>query len=527
MRANSALARRLFGDARVRTLTIALLFGLIGVVNTKGYNATYPTVASRVKFATTFSTNKAARLFYGTGHNLATSGGYAAWRVGGLLSLFAALFGIFAAVRAIRGEEDNGRMEVVLAGAVSRRSTFVAAMVASLAMVGTIWLATVLGLAPVLPFAGSCFLALAVAAPAVVYVGVGAVAGELMPTRRGALTLAGGVLAADFGVRVVADTVDISWMRWVAPLGWSEQLRAFSGSRSIVLLLPLLAAAVFATTAAVLHEHRDVGAGFVAPRDTAVARPRLLVTPTASALRFERVTIATWTAAVAAFAIIVGSIAKTVTNIGLSAGTRRQFAKFGGIDIASPRGYIGLVFVFFVFAISLFGCGQCAAAREEEAQHRLETLFALPYGRNHWLRGRIGLAACSIALLAFVAGAGTALGTFAVGAQLSMARALEAGANCLPVALLFLGCGTLLFALAPRAGVGLAYAFTGAAFVWELFGALLNAPSWALDLTPFHHLAPTPARPIAWTSAVVMLAIGVFTALAGLVVFRSRDLAGD
>jgi ABC-2 type transport system permease protein len=40
--------------------------------------------------------------------------GYTAWRVGGTLAIAAAAFGVLAAVRALRAEEDIGRMELVL-----------------------------------------------------------------------------------------------------------------------------------------------------------------------------------------------------------------------------------------------------------------------------------------------------------------------------------------------------------------------------------------------------------------------------
>ena len=46
----------------------------------------------------------------------------------------------------------------------------------------------------------------------------------------------------------------------------------------------------------------------------------------------------------------------------------------------------------FVLAIGLFACSQIAAARREEADQRLETLFALPVGRAGWLGGRLALA---------------------------------------------------------------------------------------------------------------------------------------
>jgi ABC-2 type transport system permease protein len=71
------------------------------------------------------------------------------------------------------------------------------------------------------------------------------------------------------------------------------------------------------------------------------------------------------------------------------------------------------------------------------------------------------------------------------------------------------------------------YAAVAASFLWELVGALVNAPAWALDLSPFHHVAPVPAQSIAATSAVVMLAIGASAALVGVFGLRARDLATE
>ena len=74
-----------------------------------------------IAFARSFGGNKAVELFYGAPHDLLTVGGYAAWRVGGAVAIFAGVFGLLAAVRALRAEEDAGRQELVLAGTVSRR----------------------------------------------------------------------------------------------------------------------------------------------------------------------------------------------------------------------------------------------------------------------------------------------------------------------------------------------------------------------------------------------------------------------
>jgi putative exporter of polyketide antibiotics len=72
---------------------------------------------------------------------------------------------------------------------------------------------------------------------------------------------------------------------------------------------------------------------------------------------------------------------------------------------------------------------------------------------------------------------------------------LGAGVNTLPPALLFLALGALAFALAPRASTVIAYGLVGLAFVWELFGALLEVPDWLLALSSFHDVGLVPASP--------------------------------
>ena len=135
--------------------------------------------------------------------------------------------------------------------------------------------------------------------------------------------------------------------------------------------------------------------------------------------------------------------------------------------------------MFFVLAVSLFAVAQVGAARHAEAEQQLETLFAQPVGRSAWLGGRLLLAACAAAIICLVAGLLTWAGAAAAGVSVSLAQMLEAGANCLPVALLFLGVAALAYALVPRASGGIAYGLVTVAFLWQLVGSLLGAPAVA------------------------------------------------
>jgi ABC-2 type transport system permease protein len=526
--AADAIARRSFADARVRTGWFAALFAFMAAANVVGYRRSYPTVAERVAFARSFGANKAVELFYGSPHDLLSVGGYVAWRVGGTGAILAGVFGVLAAVRALRAEEDAGRQELVRAGSVSRRSAYLGALAAIGAGAVVLFLALFLGLAGVrLAPGGSAFLALATISPVAVFAGLGALASQLAPSRRIALELATGSLVLAFMLRVIGDTsTSLGWLRWATPFGWSEETRAFAGARPAVLALPALSGAVLLALAGLIAARRDVGTGLLPARDSAEPRLRLLSSPTALAVRDELGSIAVWTGATGLFAVVVGILSTSFTTANLPANLRQELHKLGGTTITTPAGALGFYFLLFVLTISLFACSQIAALRRDEAEQRLETLFVFPVDRRRFLAGRLLVAAASATLLALAAGFCTWAGAAAESAHVSLARLLEAGANCLPVSLLFLALAALAFAVVPRATNAIAYGLVSGAFLWQLLGALLGAPRFLLDLSPFQHFAFVPAQAFRAGPAAALLALAALAVLASLWSFGRRDLTG-
>jgi len=419
-------------------------------------------------------------------------------------------------------------MELVLASAVSRRTALLSALAAIAAGTALLWLGEFIGFAlGGLPAGGSAYLALGTVSVIPVCVGVGAVACQLAPTRRIALELGGAVVGLFFLLRVIADTAGgVGWLRWATPLGWAEELRPFTGARPLVIVLPVLATALLLVAAARIAARRDVGTGIIPARDTADPNLRLLSSPTAHALRGERGSLVVWLLSVGGFAYILGVIAKSVSKAGIPKSAQQEIAKLGAGSILTPTGYIAFVFIFFVLAVALFACAQIGAARHEEAEERLETLLAQPVGRRSWLGGRILLAACGAVAISLTAGFLTWAGAESGGTSISLPKLIEAGANCVPVALLSLGVAALAYAIVPRASGGIAYGLVAVAFLWELVGSLLGVPKWLVDLTPFKHVAPVPVQPVDAGAAAVMVAIGLLAALAALEVFRRRDLLG-
>jgi ABC-2 type transport system permease protein len=521
----SALVARAVRDSRTLTVVFVYLFLVYSFVQPVGYRRIYTTQASREDFARSFGENSGLRLLYGEPHNVATVDGYTAWRVGGVLAIAAAAFGVLMAVRALRGEEDAGRTELTLAGIVSRRTAYLSALAAIGVATVILWAAEFAGFAlGQLPITGSAYLALATVSVIPVFTGIGAVASQLAPSRRIAAEIGGGAVALFFLLRVIADTVaGAGWLRWLTPLGWAEEMRPFAGPRPWVLLLPVVATVLLLWLAARLGATRDIGSGLL-PERRGGSGMALLSSPTAQALRSQRDSLIAWAGSFGVFAFILGTVASSVSSNGIPAGVNRQVAKLGVGSLTTPTGYLALIFFVYVLGVSLFACAQVGAARREEADQQLETLLALPVGRIGWLTGRLLLAAAAAALICVLTGLLTWAGAAAGGTSVGAWQMLEAGLNCLPTALLFLGVAALAYAVVPRASAAIAYGLLVLTFLWQAVGALVGAPGWLTGLTPFAHIGLVPTQPFQAAAAVVMIGIGVAAAGVGLAVFRHRDL---
>jgi polyether ionophore transport system permease protein len=72
----------------------------------------------------------------------------------------------------------------------------------------------------------------------------------------------------------------------------------------------------------------------------------------------------------------------------------------------------------------------------------------------------------------------------------------------------------------------IAYGVVGLAFVWELFGSLLEVPGWLLAVSPFHDVGLIPGEPFKADAAAIMVALVALLSGAALWAFRRRDLIG-
>ncbi len=509
---------------RVRLAVIGLIMALNAVGNVIGYRDTYPDEASRQQFAAAFQGNLALRLFYGIPRDLASVGGYVEFRVVAIVGVLAAAWAVFAAARALRGEEDAGRWELVLCGAITRSGATALVLAALLLECGALWLVTAASLWLVGTIPGdlttgqAMLIAAAVILPGVLFAALGALACQVAGSHRGAQAIGGALIAVALLLRIAADLASgAGWLRWLTPFGWAEQLHPVTGARTWVMLLFVVGALLVGGAALLIAARRDLGAS-LAPRYAARSRDRLLGSTSRLAVRTELSTLLVWVVAAGAFAAILGAFAKSIAD------QASKIHLHAFTQVTTARGYLALSFVLFTLAVSLFATSHISGIRDDEGSGRLETLFALPIARRSWLAGRLAVAAGSSVALALLIGLLAWAGAASQSSGVSLGSLVEAGANCVPAALCFLGLGALLFATLPRLSGGGALALVGVAFLWELLGALVGAPAWLLALSPFHHVAAVPQSAFDAQGALAMIAVAVGAGVAAVEVFIRRDL---
>jgi ABC-2 type transport system permease protein len=524
-RAIAGLSWRLI---RLRTLTIAVALAVYIVLEGVAFKTGYPDAASRAAL-TLWGEDPGIRIIAGPATAVETLGGFVVWDAGLYLSLILAAWALTTTTRLLRGDESAGRSELLLTGPIRPQRALVIQLLVVLA--ACLGLGVVLSLALALSGAetwGSVLFGAASAGYCGALVGIAGLASQVFGTRVGALGASGAALLVAVLLRMVSNSADSrTWLGWLTPAGWIDQLRAYGDNRWPVLLVPLTVTAALVGGSAVARRRRDSGASLLAGREERRSRSWGLGSPVGFAWRASLGVLLAWAAGVAVAGAVVGALLPTFEEFLGSDASLVDMLRAAGMNVDDlTRGFIGLWATLLGLVIAVYAAFRMGATRNEEDSTRAEFLLTRPVRRWRWLGGHLLCVLAAVVVLSVVSGAAMWLASAAVEAKLNAGDTFSAMFNMLPMVAVFAGLCVLVFGVAPRLTVAVGAAVPVAAFVLELVGPLLEWPDWVVGLSPFHHLAAVPVDPVAWPAALVMVAIGLALTVAGLAAFERRDLVG-
>lgn len=509
-------------------LIVSLLSAGLSALVAEQYRQTFKD-ALDARSLTALAESPAIRALFGAARGLDDPGGFTVWRTGTFVAIILGAWGLLAATRITRGEEESGRWALLLVAPVTLRSTVMRHLCV---LFGAVLLAAVLLSAAMIAsgtaVVGSLVYGAGIGLVAAFFTALGALTAQLLPDRRAAAGAAAGVLVASLMVRMIADAVGaLRWLSWISPLGLLGELHAYTGDR--LTPLPVLAVGVVAVSVAALRVAgtRDLGDSPVRLSETHPARtallaslPRFLARRTTRPLRW-------WAVGVGSYFLLIGLLAQSMVDFLADNPKFAEMAAQAGFSgLGTTRGYVASLFSLLAVPLGLFATSRVAGDLHDEEARRLTAIFAGPLSRRRWAYSQAGVVLLAVVVLAAAAAFLTWIGTLLVGAELSLGAALAGAENTVPVAALGLGAALLALGWAPRLvtvvgslpGVGGFLLLTlSDSFAW---------PRAVRDVSPFAHLSAVPAVAPDLVASAVMVTVAVVLAAVGAAGYARRDLRG-
>ncbi|GGY76179.1 ABC transporter permease [Streptomyces omiyaensis] len=471
--------------------------------------------------------NPAIRTLFGEPVALHDAGGFAVWRTGTVLSVLLAVWGLLAATRITRGEEDAGRWDVLLAGRVPVRKVVTRHLATLVAWTLLAGVAAFTGLVVAGATAhGAMAHATGLALCGVFSASVGVLTSQVFAARSAASGAAVAVLGVGMLLKMLGDGIAaLEWLRWFTPFGMAALARPYDGDHMGPLAVLGAVCVLPAVAALATAGRRDIRGGLLPSPSGRAPRTVLLGSPQAFAVRRLLRPLAAWSVGIGTYFLLIGVLAVSMTAF-LAANPRfaelAEQSGFGGL--VTVEGYVAALFALLAVPVGAFAAVRLAGLAQDETSRRLTLLLAQPISRVRVLAAEVTASAGGAVVLTTVAGLATWAGTMTVGAGLGLLDALSGAWNVLPVVFLCLGSGALALAWAPRAVGFVGCVPAAGGFLLNVFADSWGWPTWVGQVSPFAHLAAVPGAPVGWFAAMMMTAVGVLAMVVGAAGYQQRDL---
>ena len=514
----------------------AIVFGVYVASKAIGFVDLYPTAAARQKIAESFSSNVGIELLLGRAPHAATTAAYAAWNTGNIMVTIGAIWALLLATKYFRGEEDAGRHEVFLSGQTTARRAAVNIFSGLGVSLGVFYvviaaLFTLVGKSHAVDFGVSAalFFALAVILGITVFMTLGALMSQLLPTRGRAASVTAAILGICFLVRILGDITSMHWLLNVTPFGWEEKLQLLSNTQPIW-LLPLIGLILILGTLTIFFAgRRDLGESIIADRANAKPRLGLLNSPLGAAIRLTRSNSIGWLCGITVTAALYGLITKSTSQVfSQSSSFQKVISRLAQQSrLSSALAFLSIVFFLQMVVIMSCAASSVAAIRRDEAESYIDNYLVRPISRLRWLSGRLAITGLVIVLAGLLTTLGTWAGIASQHSGVSFHTLFLAGMNALVPALLTVGVGIFGFGIRPRLTSILAYGVLAWSFLIEMVSSGLNINHWILDTSVLHQVVLAPAVNPKWAVDAIVVAIAIVLCVLGALRFNTRDLQGE
>jgi ABC-2 type transport system permease protein len=503
-------------------VTLAVIAG----ISASATVSLYSNGASLVAAANSVNLSQALVALFGRVYDVHSIGAIATIKLIGFGAVFVAVFTSVLVVRHTRADEEAGRRELVGSARVAREVPVVAVLiVTSITMVGLCAAATLALIAGGLDAAGSLCFGLAWAGCGLVYAAVAAVASQASVTSRGATALSVVAIAVGYVLRALGDAAGSgwSWLTWLSPFGWAQQIRPFAGNRVWPLFIALAVAAALFGLAIRVEGRRDLGAGLLKARPGPARAAPSLRGPISLTWRLHGGATWGWIGGFGFFGLVIGGLTLSIHNFLTSPSAQELIRRLGGLARVTDA-FLVVELRYGAILAAAFCVQAVLRLRAGELDGSAEKILASATSRWRWAGADTAVAGLGGAALLVALGVAAGL-AYAISAHhvVELGRMTAAAVVQLPAVWIVAGLTLVVVAFIPRMTAA-AWAILAAIVILGEIGPLLRLNQRVLDLSPFTHIPRLPGGAMDWTAVIVLTTLAAALAVLGLIGLRRRDL---
>lgn len=492
------------------------------------FSKLYPTQPERDVMAETMK-NPAMTAMVGQG-DLAdyTIGAMTAHQMLLLTAVAVAIMNILLVARNTRGEEEDGRLEMLQALPVGRFSFLSAVLLVS--CVANFLLSVVCGVVlfvlgiESMDFAGSFLYGGILGAAGIFFAGVTALFAQLSESSRGTIGSSLTVLIIAYLIRAMGD-IENETISWFSPLGWVTKVKAYSDNDWLPLVIMIGVTGILFLLGLYLNGIRDLSAGFFTPKPGRKNASFYLQSPIGLIWRLQRTGTIAWAVGMLLLGLSYGSVLGDLE------------AFFAGNDmleqlVASKQGFsLTEQFIpMLMIVIVLFGTIPPLMAvnklYREEKKNRIEQLLSRCVSRNKLMASYFVLSAANAFTMISMAAIGLwAAGTVVMEDGFSFVEIYGAALVYYPAILVMISLAVFLMGTVPKANIFI-WMYVLYSFIVLYLGGLFQFPEWVEKLSPYGWIPRIPVEDFHVTTIALLTVMAAVIAFTGFIGYNKRDIHG-
>lgn len=514
-------------------IIIGLLCGLLMGAQGAAFAAAYPTQQSRDAFVASLKSIPAVGFLAGEIQDASSPASYAIYKSISLTTLIVAIWGLMTTIRLLRGQEEDGRLEPILAGRTTKIAASVHIMIGFLYSLVIAFLISwvmiaALGASPKvnLTLDKAALMTTGVFLPCVFFAVLGILTSQLALTRGRALAYGLGPLLFFFAIRGAANSIsDWNNLKRFTPFGWTDLLNPVLAPHTLWILPTVVFVIIVIPLSLLFVRRRDLGGSILPQSQFAKPHLYLLGSDIGYTVRQNIWPFIWWTLGAVAFAGLLSSIAKVGADaLESSPAAIRAISSIGGSYNDIVITFLGFGGTFTALILLVMSAVSIGSIRGQEAKGYLDNILVQPIHRSAWLGKRLATIAVIIVIISLLSSYVTWQIALAQGVSLDLAIVLQNAISLIGIVVFLLGVGALIYGILPRLAAIVMYVAIIWAFVVDILKAIFSLNDSVEKTSLLHYVTFTPTKTPDWSMFIWLVGIGAIAAVLGIIAFAKRDI---